>query len=1470
MDTSIGSVDFNSDTIYLGVKVESDAEMTPRIRFTAVPYAFNAEKVSGLTVTNTTGTFTLANSKTLTVNNTLTFSGTDGTTFTFPSGTGTVVTLDSTGALSNKTLTEPRFVDGGFIADSNGAEMLIFDSNASAVNELTISNGATGVGPTIIATGETNVPLTINSKAAGAITLDSGTTGAVNIGVGNNAKTISIGTGTAGNIVNIGTNNSVSDTITIGSALDNVAITGDSWSITDAGALTVTSCSGCGGGSQTPWTSDIDADGFDLRDLSNLEFQSTTGAPAGTVVGIYSDNTGDLNLNALSAKSINFQIAGSDEYNFSSSTLGLNGNSLTSVGGIELSANQTINPGSSGTLGIGTANTTVLNLGVGTATTNVIGGNIVLTGNTSVSSGNTFTVSSGEAVVTGQSGGSATTLRVNNHTSTGSIFVAQDAATDIFTVGDGGNVTLNQFITDANAVLYASTTGVITRVTETETGSQCLLSGAGASGVPTWGSCGGGAQTPWTSNIDADNFSLLDLGANITSRAGLTIGTASDGNLTLTPAGTGDTIITGDADSNLQLNFGAAPAVDMHVISNSGFGTTTDGVDGLYINFVQADDAGVDSNYGLNIGLTAASDDAGEVLGAINLTVTGQTANNRERGITIGSGFDEDIYFASASAQIRMQDGGEIEFTDGSYGGAQHNDLPLARVKEYFTAANYGVVESTGFINIDGSFRMDQFVRSTLNITADAIGSAQRLGDYQDWSLDEAGTGAGGTNTQQVGCVARTGGDTNFASASRVNGAMEIRLDTTTVTNAGNNWCMVQHAAGNGSTATNNGILQVANKFIVYYKVRLGSNVTNSASYKYVYLGVNNLTGGTTGRPANNSGIWFSNTPGNQTNTGTNYTAGTTWLGNVNNGTNATNHSTVGCSGANLSINTATSAWALMRIEARATNDVRFFMDTDVSDGVALGECGSVTNNIPTNPMKPNIMLSQSGTSNSTWALIVDLFAFVQDDPRDGSGGADGLESSQEEFVPSAPDPIYGADLAENYVIDGEFDIGDIVSLGDSPGIAKRSDRPHDRKVLGVISESPGLMIGEASYGFTTAPIALTGRVPVKVSSKNGKIKIGDPITSSDIPGVGVRAITPGKIIGTAMEDFSGDTGKIMVAINVGYYIGDEADTSLIEQPEESVLSESLGTDVLAEATQSAGLSGISTGSALLKEPENANKNDFSIQDTLEIGANFVLQGASIHVMGEDLKLQPLRQGGVNILDGLVVFTTDGITFAGNTIFETEVLFKGIATFASDVVFQSVVRFDKAPVFGRDTAGYATIQKGQRFVDVVFDTEYKDPPVVNISIQIQKLDESRLAELKQSGLCTPDAAITMCEEKIASEILNDNFRFAVSSKNTQGFMIVLNKEAPVDITFSWQALAVRSPVSAKNDAYLPQASSNEDAQGKKESEVLGTEHEKEETEIKREINVIQADKILSDPSSSLIEDSYSDEVSISSQSGVLE
>lgn len=72
-------------------------------------------------------------------------------------------------SFSNKTLTAPKFADGGFIADSNGNELLIFDLQASAVNELTLNNGATGIYPGLTATGgDTNIGINFQGKGTGS------------------------------------------------------------------------------------------------------------------------------------------------------------------------------------------------------------------------------------------------------------------------------------------------------------------------------------------------------------------------------------------------------------------------------------------------------------------------------------------------------------------------------------------------------------------------------------------------------------------------------------------------------------------------------------------------------------------------------------------------------------------------------------------------------------------------------------------------------------------------------------------------------------------------------------------------------------------------------------------------------------------------------------------------------------------------------------------------------------------------------------------------------------------------------------------------------------------------------------------------------------------------------------------------------------------------------------------------------
>jgi hypothetical protein len=77
--------------------------------------------------------------------------------------------------LTNKTLTAPKFADLGYIADANGNEMLIFNTITSAVNNVEISNSATGLGPEIYPTGDdTNISLNILPKGTGSIFLRDG------------------------------------------------------------------------------------------------------------------------------------------------------------------------------------------------------------------------------------------------------------------------------------------------------------------------------------------------------------------------------------------------------------------------------------------------------------------------------------------------------------------------------------------------------------------------------------------------------------------------------------------------------------------------------------------------------------------------------------------------------------------------------------------------------------------------------------------------------------------------------------------------------------------------------------------------------------------------------------------------------------------------------------------------------------------------------------------------------------------------------------------------------------------------------------------------------------------------------------------------------------------------------------------------------------------------------------------------
>ena len=84
------------------------------------------------------------------------------------------ITASSTDTLTNKTLTAPKIADAGFIADANGNEQIIFQTTSSAVNELEVTNAATGNPPIIGASGETNVDVHIKPKGSGETRIGTG------------------------------------------------------------------------------------------------------------------------------------------------------------------------------------------------------------------------------------------------------------------------------------------------------------------------------------------------------------------------------------------------------------------------------------------------------------------------------------------------------------------------------------------------------------------------------------------------------------------------------------------------------------------------------------------------------------------------------------------------------------------------------------------------------------------------------------------------------------------------------------------------------------------------------------------------------------------------------------------------------------------------------------------------------------------------------------------------------------------------------------------------------------------------------------------------------------------------------------------------------------------------------------------------------------------------------------------------
>jgi F0F1-type ATP synthase membrane subunit c/vacuolar-type H+-ATPase subunit K len=115
---------------------------------------------------------------------------------------------------------------------------------------------------------------------------------------------------------------------------------------------------------------------------------------------------------------------------------------------------------------------------------------------------------------------------------------------------------------------------------------------------------------------------------------------------------------------------------------------------------------------------------------------------------------------------------------------------------------------------------------------------------------------------------------------------------------------------------------------------------------------------------------------------------------------------------------------------------------------------------------------------------------------------------------------------------------GNIISASDKGAVL--SNVAYDGQVQGVVARDAGILISEDGTE-NGIPIISVGKVYILVSTIAGPIKAGDQITTTSlIPGVGVKAVKSGYVLGIALEDYTNpnakQTEKIVVDMNLHYF----------------------------------------------------------------------------------------------------------------------------------------------------------------------------------------------------------------------------------------------------------------------------------------------------------------------------------------------
>ena len=130
-----------------------------------------------------------------------------------------------------------------------------------------------------------------------------------------------------------------------------------------------------------------------------------------------------------------------------------------------------------------------------------------------------------------------------------------------------------------------------------------------------------------------------------------------------------------------------------------------------------------------------------------------------------------------------------------------------------------------------------------------------------------------------------------------------------------------------------------------------------------------------------------------------------------------------------------------------------------------------------------------------------------------------------------------------------------------NPDTYRLSSAAYEQAVAGVISTKPTIVVGNGKTS-QTAVLAMVGRVPVKATAENGPIMRGDLLVSSPLRGYAMKYDSTKDndlkmvgVVGVALENLSGGTGKIMALIRTGWVYNKNQTLATLQQNMQEVAS---------------------------------------------------------------------------------------------------------------------------------------------------------------------------------------------------------------------------------------------------------------------------------------------------------------------------